>query len=596
MDSSLQHSFINPTTCFTVACVAFSAVSLLTLWRNQQPAEPHKARDESTERSSRTRQKGIRRRRAVDSIYVAPEDQDRLIHFEDAPEQKTINPIEILSELVTLGASLAQQIRANVESTTSAASLIGELSSLTTSLCRVQHSFLTNPPLAEDGNPIFACFNATTSSLHATFRLLQANISSDGGDEVLHIALEQLRDQRPAVDFLLETSSTRCLPPTPPSETEMNSSRFLNPSFAAASNWVHQPPPTGLTPSVDSKAWLGPPPEYTPPDPASSSALVLEKTDSKSSNPTPPESEDRVEETAVSDEWLYNAVTENDSELLADLLSRGGDANEVFGDLQRTALHQAAHLNHCACLSVLLNHGTAILSTEDAKGDTALHHAAWAGHVEALSMLLAHGADVDWVSGRDGYSPLWCAISAYHIDAARLLLKHGARVSLRSASGGLSPLHQAAVTGQSAMCELLLERGAQVDAIDDDQNTALHYAAACGSLASVKVLLRNGAQVGMSQAQGLTPAHWAAHKGHTDVLALLLNYRAPVNAKAEHDATPLHLAANRGHLPAARLLLEKGAKRKTEASWDGVEGTPTSMATSKGHNRLAKVIESWGRT
>ncbi|EMD00869.1 hypothetical protein BAUCODRAFT_48919, partial [Baudoinia panamericana UAMH 10762] len=159
-----------------------------------------------------------------------------------------------------------------------------------------------------------------------------------------------------------------------------------------------------------------------------------------------------------------------------DLIEHGASADEPIGELQRTALHQGAHLNRVACLNVLLQHG-ACIAAEDAKGDTPLHLAAWAGHCEALEVLLNQGADIDSLSGRDGYSALWCAISAYHIDAVRLLLKHGARVSLRSASGnGLLPLHQAAVTGQSAMCRLILEYGAQVGSLDDDHNTPLHYA------------------------------------------------------------------------------------------------------------------------
>lgn len=240
----------------------------------------------------------------------------------------------------------------------------------------------------------------------------------------------------------------------------------------------------GILPAVDDSCRTEPPP-YSPPAGNSSTAFSM-KSDQKVETPMPeaisPEREDSPEDGNA----LYDVVNANDSDALDELLAHGADLSRQFGELQRTALHQAAHHNYTACLVALLRHG-AVMSIEDAKGDTTLHLAAWASNVEALSTLLAHGTDVDWLSGRDGYSPLWCAISAYQIDAARLLLKHGARVSLRSASGmRMMPLHQAAVTGQSAMCELLLDRGAQVDCVDDDLNTPLHYGAAAGSKPSSK--------------------------------------------------------------------------------------------------------------
>ena len=383
---------------------------------------------------------------------------------------------------------------------------------------------------------------------------------------LLQEALQQLRDQLPALDFLLQNLGAPTFPLTPPSEAELEASR----KAGNAQRYGPMPPfspSTGLTPSgVDTRAWLEPPPEYSPPTPGTQIS-VASKTDSKQSQPSPPEAQSEAEEEVYDTDALYNAVTSNNVDLVTDLLGASTPIDAAIGDLQRTALHQAAHLNHFTCMKALLRHG-ANMSTEDIKGDTPLHLAAWAGHVESVFALLNHqGSDVDFLSGRDGYSPLWCAISAHHIDAARLLLKHGARVSLRSATGkGLLPLHQAAVTGQSALCQLLLERGAQVDAVDERRETALHYASASGSVACVNVLLRGGADVTATQQQCLMPAHWASHKGHTDVLHALLENDTPLNARAEAGATPLHMAANRGHMQAVRLLMEKGADRKVKAS------------------------------
>jgi ankyrin repeat protein len=562
-----QHSFFSPSTCFTVACVAFSFFAVSSVWKGN--AEPEKI--EAKETRPRPR-----RRVAVDSLYAEASSSSN-----GEPE----SPLSVLADLIGSCAKLSDRLRkSNIDYTTTA--LLTELSLITASLCQLQAAVCNNTGAIAPGTGPGACFTASASSLNATLRFIgrhdqHSSISDD--TRPLREGLDQLKAQKPALDFLLTTLNSPGLPPTPP--LEQSSEHFLKVSDSGML-------PTGLTPGTDSRDWMEPPPEYSPPS-SSSTVVLAEKAKEKTEAVEEPSSQPEVENAAgdVNSEALYQAVTDDDVQVLSDLLEAGLSANEAFGELQRTPLHQAAHLNFCTCLSVLLQHG-ADMSAEDTKGDTPLHLAAWAGNVEALASLLTHGADVDRLSGRDGYSPLWCAISANHIDAARLLLKHGARVSLRSGSG-LMPLHQAAVTGQSAMCELLLERGAQVDARDDDENTALHYAAASGSKSSVLVLLQSGASVTAQQAQGLTPLHWTAHKGHVDALALLLNYGAPLNATAIEGATPLHVGANRGHLSVVRLLLENGADRRALATWDGVEGTAAEMARAKNHARVARTIQTW---
>jgi len=517
----------------------------------------------------------------VDSLYAS-----------DAPATKDeqASALTILADLIVLSAKLSAQLRQNAGGYVATA-VLTELSLVTASLCQLQAAVCSNSKAIGAGTGLGACFIASTSSLSATFNLIAAEKSPPSQEraKVHGEALQQLKSQRPALNFLLTSlNTTEIPPPTPPVDDD---DRLLKPSSALMLGPESQAP-TGLTPVVDSKGWIEPPPEYSPPS-SSVHFPLSEKGDEKRTLQEEPSESPEVEngDGDVNGEALYQAVTDDDTQVLSALLFAGLDINEPFGDLQRTALHQAAHLNHSASISLLLRHN-ASTTLEDSKGDTPLHLAAWSGHVEALAALLAHGADIDWLSGRDGYSPLWCAISASHIDAARLLLKHGARVSLRSGNG-LMPLHQAAVTGQSAMCELLLERGAQVDATDDDLNTPLHYAATCGSSASVQILLRGGASVEGQQLHGLSPAHWAAHKGHAEVLVLLLNYGAPVNMAAGEGATPLHLAANRGHMAAARLLLEKGARVDGEAVWDGVEGTAAEMAEAKRHVKVATMIRMW---
>ncbi|KAK3076311.1 hypothetical protein LTS18_013351, partial [Coniosporium uncinatum] len=151
------------------------------------------------------------------------------------------------------------------------------------------------------------------------------------------------------------------------------------------------------------KNWIESPPEYSPPT-DSGYQILPEKAEEKSA-PVAPSEVDPEESSPSFDGELRRAVAKNDIVELVDLLERGANPNETHGSLQRSPLHQAAHLNLHECLTVLLRFG-ALIGTEDSKGDTALHLAAWAGNVEACEILIAQGADIDWISGRDGYSPL----------------------------------------------------------------------------------------------------------------------------------------------------------------------------------------------
>ena len=549
---SEQTTFLTPTTCFAIACTAFSLVAISVVWQQSRISTTRPVPEETRPRS--------RRRRAVDSVYIS----------EDEDNGKSAQ----ISDLISLVSSVSYEL-----SSSSSPDLLTELSLLVAVLCRLQQEVSVKPEFISNTVGLVTCFDAAIDSLRES--LVIARNSLENGEyrsaDAQRTSL-RLKAQRPVLEFLL-------------SSLHSPGSSLMTRTVSESSSVGLLPSPDfdehiGITPGVDEKCFIDPPPQYSPPITSRTFSDHKSQLEEKSMSPAQeimPFDADRI----------FAAVNANDSDALVELLSLGADPSIPFGDLQRTPLHIAAHLNHVQCLAILLKN-EAEISTQDAKGDTALHLSAWSGHVEALSLLLTHSAEVDYLSGRDGYSPLWCAISAQHIDAARLLLKHGARVSLRSASeGGLTPLHQAAVTSQSAMCELLLERGAAVSALDDDKNTALHYAAASGSVASVKILLKGGADIEAMNGYGLRAVHWAAHKNHTEVILTLLKHGAGLDGRANEGATPLHLAANRGHVMAAKLLLERGANRRPgSATWDGVSGTPAEMAKAKGHTRLVRILRA----
>ncbi|RMZ13026.1 hypothetical protein D0862_02453 [Hortaea werneckii] len=586
---------MSPSTFFSLACVAVSAVAATTIWRNHSRADAEALSFAASESSSRQRPQP-RRRKAVDSLYGSPDDQS----FADSPAHENgvspgskgdLKSVGNHTTLVQRCNALSHAIR-SLQFTGSlkiiTSSLQAELSLLSISFSQLQQSGL--PHL---GHSASVCLETTTNAILDILGLVQTEIESPYvGTPILQECLQQLRDQRPAVEFLQQSarSSPHHQALTPPAEVELESAldsqRLARGGFLAAPSMPSSTTHTGITPCADTPGWIEPPPGYAPPaDSVSAMHLISseEKRDAKQADMDPPEPQDQASDEVFDTDVVYNAVTENNEALIVDLLDQGADVNASAGELQRTALHQAAYLNNQRCLALLLRHGAEI-SAEDAKGDTPLHLAAWTGHVEALATFLSHGADVDWLSGRDAYSPLWCTKSTPRAYSSS---------TVPASASAPPPPTTAAITSQTAMCELLLERGALVDAPDDEGNTALHYAATSSSASTVHALLRAGADVNLKQSQGLTPAHWAAHKGHEEVLLLLLSHGALVNARGKANARPLHLAANRGHLSAVRILLEKGADWSKEAEWDGVRGTPARMARAKGHVGVAALIDKY---
>lgn len=612
MDAAPQPTFLTPTTCFTVACVAFSILALTSVWNSQKNASI-----KSTRPSPKRK---VTQRRTVDSIFVS-----------DGPFRKLDEEYaggttsQVLSELIELSASIARDLRlrqANGETTgdrIANVTLLSELSHLTTSLCRMQQNLQAANGTAHNGrhDALSACMDTSLAGIREILLFTQiANTSSElRSEDALSNAIQQLRDQRPTIAFLLESMESQpALPPTPPCEADVEMSMKDHPAPGSSMLFPsHQP---AITPCADMRAWIEPPPEYTPPRGDSTLLLDVEKVATKSESPVPPEPSLSTEGLSSGSEdkdaaTLFDAVLANDVKSVRRILSLPHtDPNKSSAVQARTPLHQAAHLNHSTLIPHFLASG-GLLTVEDNEGDTPIHLAAWAGNVEALSALLANdttasGSDVsktaaqhpvDHLSGRDGYTPLFCAVSAGHVDAARVLLtRFAARPELRSA-GGITVLHQAAITAQPTMLSLLLSCGARVGATDDEGNTALHYAATSGSVACVRALLRAGADIEVRQAQGLMALHWAAHKGHVGVVEMLVGEgEADVDARTTDEggfgATALHVAATRGHVEVVRCLVEKGAQLRLKGRWDGLEGTSRRMARLKGFGDVVKVLET----
>ncbi len=106
------------------------------------------------------------------------------------------------------------------------------------------------------------------------------------------------------------------------------------------------------------------------------------------------------------------------------LLARQADASPR-DDAGATPLLWAAMRGNRAIVELLLDHGAAIDSRDDAHGATPLHMGVRGGHRAVTELLLTRGADVK-IRDKEGKTPLGWAVAENRRELAGLLRQHGA--------------------------------------------------------------------------------------------------------------------------------------------------------------------------
>jgi ankyrin repeat protein len=161
---------------------------------------------------------------------------------------------------------------------------------------------------------------------------------------------------------------------------------------------------------------------------------------------------------------------------------------------------------------------------------------------DLIKMLLARGADPNQVFDKKppqiqtqgtvtvppGATPFYRAVKAADLTVMRMLFEKGANAGAAIKSGG-TPLMLAAGGGPARAQEeevvdkagladpvevikMILDAGADVNAVNDQQSSALHLAAAKGNDKVVQYLVSRGAKLDLKNKQGKTPAEVAPPK------------------------------------------------------------------------------------
>jgi ankyrin repeat protein len=144
-----------------------------------------------------------------------------------------------------------------------------------------------------------------------------------------------------------------------------------------------------------------------------------------------------------------------------------------------------------------------------------------------------------------------------------------------------------------------------VDAVDNEQHSALHWAIVCGELEALDLLHRAGADPSIPDTHGALPIHYAVQmcgvgsSGNREKqmvcqlgLQRLLSMGVDIRARDREGRDPLLWAASAGSQLAVRALVAEGASAASQDR-DGLSGL--HCAASRGHaDTLVCLVQECG--
>jgi ankyrin repeat protein len=208
------------------------------------------------------------------------------------------------------------------------------------------------------------------------------------------------------------------------------------------------------------------------------------------------------------------------------LLDHGWNPNEDLDGQGGTMLNYAAEGEEPAAIELLLSRGAVVnrraletptsvdalallwdaarVRPASAQARALLWRAARDNRVGIIQWLLDKGVDVDAPQPGTGTTPLMIAAKSPGTENFDALLRHGARVGLRDASGNQLLWYAVEADHNSGRLARVLALGVQVDAVNNDERTALMHAAESCALMSIRALLAAGANPAHQDKSGKT--------------------------------------------------------------------------------------------
>lgn len=200
---------------------------------------------------------------------------------------------------------------------------------------------------------------------------------------------------------------------------------------------------------------------------------------------------------------LSEAISAGNFAAAQELLKAGANPNYnilQYDDLHETLLYQAIAENQGELLKLLLDFGADVNALSDVRKSSKeppLHTATEKGSMVMVQILLEYGADYNWQDDT-GWTVSHLA-SRCHPEILRLLCDdYGADLSLNLSNGSL-PLHSAGSGGNVACIEILLAHGVDINTRNNHGRTPLHFAVEKANLPAVKLFLERGARLDIQE-------------------------------------------------------------------------------------------------
>jgi len=228
-------------------------------------------------------------------------------------------------------------------------------------------------------------------------------------------------------------------------------------------------------------------------------------------------------------------------------------------------------------------------------GFTLLHGVAYLGIVEIFAGVLEMKEwDINATDSAGSTALTWAASKGYEDIVKMLLERDDVNLDHAETEYGRTPLSWAAENGHEGIVKMLLEREDVNPEHPDTKlgRTPLTLAAQNGHEEVVKMLLRRDVTpYPVDTFYGQTPLSCAAENGHEGVVKMLLERKDvnPALRDTKYGRTPLPRAAQNGHVGVVGIPLQR--PEVIIDILDKTNQTPLSLASSEGHDEVAKMLQ-----
>ena len=262
---------------------------------------------------------------------------------------------------------------------------------------------------------------------------------------------------------------------------------------------------------------------------------------------------------ANNDTCLHEAVMSGcNTSVLQSIIDHGADVNAT--NKNRVAiLSIACQMGNVDAINVLLKAG-ADPTVTDAEGDTYLHYAVREDYSnKVIQTIINNGADVN-AANENNVTALMIACEKGNVEAMNVLLNAEADPNIVDDCCDTCLQKAVRAGSNKEVLKTIINYGADVNAMNNDNRTALMISCENGNIDALNELLNAGGNPNITHSDEDTCLHKAISAGcNKEILQALIDHGADVNVTDEYNVTPLMIACEMGNVRAMNVFLNVGA-------------------------------------